>query len=132
MSKHEPEKPKAKEHVAVTPPRFLKKEPEPDVRPPDVQAPMKAPEPVAIMQPHVDPPADLKSEPVERPPDPPAPTKPAKGLTPEEEIAKLRGDIASAEARIWELEHPVVEYPKWVKGHLYESAEQEKAGGKVK
>ena len=54
--------------------------------------------------------------PAERPPDPPAPTKPAKGLSPLEEIAQLRKRISEDEARVWELEHPIIEYPKMLKG----------------
>src|SRR5687768_9126992 len=92
---------------------------------PDVPKPDLA---VNVVSAKPEPPAEL--EPVESVRvEGPKPTKPAKGLSPDEEIARLRKRIAEDEARIWELEHPVQEYPKMVKGQTFNSKEEQDAAG---
>ena len=76
---------------------------------------------VPVILPNSDPPA--KVEPV-------IPTKAAKGLSPLEEIAKLQKRIAEDQARLWELEHPIIEFPKMVKGRTFNSREEQDAAGK--
>jgi len=101
--------------AAVTP-----EEPKPVVGTPVTVVP---PEPILAPQP---PPHML--EPVVRPPEPPAPTKPL-GLPPAEELAELQKRVASDLARIWELEHPIIEFPKMVNGRTFQNrAEQDAAG----
>jgi len=72
--------------------------------------------------------AQPQQEPVVRPPEPPVPTKPL-GLPPEQELAELQKRVASDLARIWELEHPIIEFPKMVNGRTFKDrAEQDAAG----
>lgn len=49
--------------------------------------------------------------------------------TSDEELASLREAIAKAEARIFTLEHPTVEFPKMVKGLIFASREAQDAAG---
>ncbi len=48
-----------------------------------------------------------------------------KALAPDEEIKQLRERIAADQARLWELEHPIQEFPKMVKGITVDTPEQE-------
>jgi len=77
---------------------------------------------VPVILPNPDPPA--------RPPDPPKATKPMKGLTPEEEIIEVNKKIEALKARLFELEHPIIEFPKMVKGHTFNSREEQDRAGK--
>jgi hypothetical protein len=57
----------------------------------------------------------------------PAPAPPA--LTPEEEASALEARVAADQARVQQLRNPAVEFPKYVKGHVFNSrAEQDAAG----
>jgi hypothetical protein len=85
------------------------------------------PEPPVALEPEVAPPAPPPSE---RAPELPVASKPLAGdLTPDQEIAELEKRIASDQARVYQLQHPVIEFPKWVNGRLFNSrAEQDAAG----
>ena len=48
---------------------------------------------------------------------------------PEEELAFLQDRIAKDQKRVWELEHPIIEFPKMVNGRTFANrAEQDAAG----
>ncbi len=81
---------------------------------------MAQPEPEPVIQPNPDP---------VPPPEPVIPAKPIKGLTPAEEIIEVQKQIESLKARLWELEHPILEFPKMVKGHTFNSREEQDAAG---
>jgi len=107
-------------------------EPEPAPRPrPPSPAPAPPPAPVAPQ------PEPVKPDP--RPPEPPAFEPPklteAKHVThkapvaPEAEIALLEARIAFDQKRLWELQHPIIEFPKMVNGRTFaDRAEQDAAG----
>jgi hypothetical protein len=59
-----------------------------------------------------------------------APAAPAvHDLTSKEEIALLRKRIAEDQARLEQLLHPPVEFPKWVKDRVFASREEQDAAG---
>jgi hypothetical protein len=72
------------------------------------------PTPVVVVQPVPEPVIQPNPEPPARPPAPTKAAKPIKGLTPEEEQLELEKQIASLQARIYELQHPFAEFPKMV------------------
>jgi hypothetical protein len=74
---------------------------------------LRKPAPVTIVP---DPPVQTiqpNPEPVVRV-EPVKPAKAMKGLTPEEEILEVEKQIESLKARLFELQHPVIEFPKMV------------------
>ena len=86
---------------------------------------MPQPEPEPVIQPNPEPPVPV--EPV-------VPAKPKKGLTPEEEIVAVEKEIASLQARLWELQHPIIEFPKMVTpkvgpARTFNSREEQDAAG---
>ena len=46
----------------------------------------------------------------------------------EEQLKALHAEKAKIEERIHHLHHPVIEWPKWIDGHVYENAEDFLAG----
>jgi hypothetical protein len=87
------------------------------------------PTPVTIVSPVPEPPAQPVAEPFVHPEPPLPPADPIPGLTPDEEIKEVQRRIASLQARLRELEHPFQEYPKMVKGHTFNSREEQDAAG---
>lgn len=93
-----------------------------------------APTPVVMVPPVPEPTIQPESEPPVRPPDPPKAAEPIKGFTPEEERMELEKQIASLQARLWELDHPIVEFPKMVTpahgpARTFNSHEEQDAAG---
>ena len=68
-------------------------------------------------------------DPPPRPADPPRAAKPMRGLSPLEERLEVEKQIASLQARLWELDHPIIEFPKMVNGHTFNSREEQDAAG---
>jgi hypothetical protein len=87
------------------------------------------PTPVTIVSPVPEPTIQPAAEAFVHPEPPPPPAKPIPGLTPDEEIKEVQRRIASLQARLRELEHPFQEYPKMVKGHTFNSREEQDAAG---
>lgn len=94
---------------------------------PKAPAPV-APAPVVVVPPTPGPTADLTPEPVVRV-EPTPPAEPKKGLTPAEELIEVEKEIAALQARLWELHHPIVEFPKMVKGRTFNTREEQDAAG---
>jgi len=108
-------------------------EPEPEPKP-VVGTPVTIVPPVPVKAPQPEP---VKPDP--RPPEPPAFEPPklteAKhgthkpSVAPEAEIALLEARIAFDQKRLWELQHPIIEFPKMVNGRTFaDRAEQDAAG----
>lgn len=109
-------------------------EPEHLPLPPDapktVQVPTVAPVPVVVVAPVPEPTPPVPNPPTVRAPELPVPSAPLPGhLTPEREIAELEKRIASDQARIHLLLHPVIEFPKWVNGILFNTRAAQDAAG---
>lgn len=77
------------------------------------------------------PPTEAPSEPEKKPKGPKKPHRPINTLSPEEidELAQLRKRMASDEVRLWELEHPIIEFPKMVNGRTFDSRREQDAAG---
>lgn len=59
----------------------------------------------------------------------PEPSKPAKAETAPADPAELEAKIAELQKQLYDLHHPVIEFPKMVKGHTFQTrAEQDAAG----
>jgi hypothetical protein len=91
------------------------------------------PAPVVIVQPVPEPIVQPNPEPVIRM-EPIKPAKPKKGLTPEEETIAVEKEIAALQARLWELQHPIIEFPKMVTpkvgpARTFNSREEQDAAG---
>jgi len=102
-----------------------KLEPAPEPEPENVSLPMDEPKESPV---EATPPA-VQAESVRAPELPMASAPLAGDLTSDQEIAELEKRIASDQARVYQLQHPVIEFPKWVNGRLFNSrAEQDAAG----